>query len=70
MLNNMRWVIKNKEFLIPIINKVRDLCYEYIRDKCTADDFRNISKKELGYFTSNLESLLDSIYQSQDDKIE
>jgi len=70
MLINMKQVIFKKDFLFEFADKVKHMCYEFIRVRCTAEDLRNVSKKDLGYFTSNLESLLDYIYPNQSDKVD
>jgi hypothetical protein len=49
---------------------VKDLCFQYIREKCTVDDLRLVSKKELTFFTNNIESLLDSLVVKHEEKVD
>ena len=41
---------------------ITEACVEFIQKKCTPEDLRTASKKEILFFSTNIESLLDSIY--------
>jgi hypothetical protein len=41
---------------------VTDACVEFINGRCTPEDLRTASKKEITFFPTNIESLLDSIH--------
>ena len=48
--------------------QIKDMCFDYVSTRCTQEDLRNISKKELTFFVNNLESILDSIVTDAEEK--
>jgi hypothetical protein len=40
--------------------KIALACADFIRNRCTSEDLRTASKKDITYLASNVESLLDS----------
>lgn len=41
--------------------KVVEACYDFIVNRCTGEDLRTAQKKDIMYFSNNVESILDSI---------
>lgn len=46
------------------------MCFDYVKNKCTSEELRNISKKDLVYFINHIESIMDSIVTNNDERIE
>jgi hypothetical protein len=46
--------------------EVKDICLEFIKSKSSLEDLRLAQKKDMTYFITNIESLLESITKPED----
>jgi hypothetical protein len=74
LVNNMRNVFRDDFWLsgFDYGTQIALACYDFVQSRCTAEDVRVAHKKDIQYFASNVESILDSIHytKSAEEKIE
>lgn len=57
-----------EQFWASYANKVKDLAFNFVKNHCTVDDLRHATKKDLTYFTSYIESMLDSLVTNNEER--
>lgn len=69
MITSIRSTLRD-QFWQEYANKVKDLCFNFVKNHCSVDDLRNASKKDLTYFTNYIESMLDSLVTNNEERKE
>ena len=69
MLLSMRSYFRD-QFWQDYAIQIKDICLDFIYNRCSQEDLRNTTKKELSYFASHIESILDSIVTNSEEKTE
>lgn len=47
---------------------MKDLAFNFVKNHCSVDDLRHVSKKDLTYFTNYIESMLDSLVTNNEER--